>query len=433
MQPFPLWHANLRSADGRLWAESHNDQTKNDKRVRSFTGKLASVTARQISIGDVSGEPFRVFFPLAVIAGMLGVAIWPLHFAGLYPSYPGVPHVRLMTEGFFGGFIFGFLGTALPRVLSARRLSGVELIVFSVLYLSLVGLHVTGQTIAGDIGFLLLLGTFVGRMATRFRSRSDMPPPGFVLILLAFACAATGAVLSVLSSRYELSIFWINLQRLLLSQGFILLPVLGVGAFLLPRFFGLISQHNFQESISPPAGWIRLALLAAVTGILIISTFVIESMGWHRLAHSSRFLLAGAYLFQMAPIFQSPKTKSTLGTVLKGAMIMILAGFLATAIFPVYRVGLLHVTLVGGLGILTFAVATRVVFGHSGQMAKLQAPNRWLAVAVLLMLLGMATRISGDYWPNVLASHYSYGAVIWIAGALFWASRVLPKVRFSDE
>jgi len=76
---------------------------------------------------------------------------------------------------------------------------------------------------------------------------------------------------------------------------------------------------------------------------------------------------------------------------------------------------LLHLSLVGGLGILTFAVATRVVFGHSGHQALLQAPNRWLVAAVSLMLLGMATRISGEFWPTVLATHYSYGAVIWIA------------------
>src|SRR6266498_5921626 len=47
-------------------------------------------------------------------------------------------------------------------------------------------------------------------------------------------------------------------------------------------------------------------------------------------------------------------------------------------------------------------------------------------------LFGMATRISGDFWPKILASHYIYGALIWIAGVLLWAVYVLPKVLFVE-
>jgi hypothetical protein len=48
------------------------------------------------------------------------------------------------------------------------------------------------------------------------------------------------------------------------------------------------------------------------------------------------------------------------------------------------------------------------------------------------MWLAMATRISGDFAPKILASHYSYGAVVWIAGALLWSVYVLPKVLVPD-
>jgi len=53
---------------------------------------------------------------------------------------------------------------------------------------------------------------------------------------------------------------------------------------------------------------------------------------------------------------------------------------------------------------------------------------RWLLIAVGLMLFGMATRISGDFWQKILASHYIYGALLWVAGVLLWAIYVLPKV-----
>ena len=101
--------------------------------------------------------------------------------------------------------------------------------------------------------------------------------------------------------------------------------------------------------------------------------------------------------------------------------------------FPAYRVSLLHLTLVGGFAVITFVVATRVVFGHSGNLALVKGRNRWLLVAVGLMWFGMATRISGDFWPKILASHYTYGAIAWIAGVLLWAFHVLPKVLVTES
>jgi hypothetical protein len=49
------------------------------------------------------------------------------------------------------------------------------------------------------------------------------------------------------------------------------------------------------------------------------------------------------------------------------------------------------------------------------------------------MLFGMTTRISGDFWPKIMASHYIYGAILWIAGVLVWAAYVLPKVLREEE
>src|SRR6185436_17500146 len=110
------------------------------------------------------------------------------------------------------------------------------------------------------------------------------------------------------------------------------------------------------------------------------------------------------------------------------AFVGVLAGFFTVSLFPAYRVSLLHLTLMGGFAVITFVVATRVVFGHSGNLEKLRAPNYWLLAAAGLMLLGMATRISGDLWPHVLVSHYVYGTLSWVLGALLWAGVVLPGV-----
>lgn len=388
---------------------------------------------KRITTKDLGAEPFRIFFPAGVLSGIAGVALWPLHFSQIVPFYPGQAHVRLMAYGFFGAFIFGFLGTALPRMLSAPKFGFRNVVALLVLHTAMALAYGFGKLFWGDILLLVLLAYFAALVIPRFRKREDLPPPGFVLVGLAWLCVGAGAILAVLQGAREMDPFWINLQKLLSSQGFVLLPILGIGPFILPRFFGMPSAHDLPESRKPAAPWSRKAALALAAGLVILVSFVIEARGGHRLAHAIRFAATLAYLAMEFPFRRAPKAFSALGASLRLSFIVLVGGFLVVAIFPEYRTGLLHLTLVGGFAVITFVVATRVVFGHSGNLEKLKSGNAWLVVAVSMMLLGMATRISGDFWPKIMASHYNYGALLWGAGVLLWSVRVLPKVLQADE
>ena len=89
----------------------------------------AIATPRIIAPGKVvrlcCAEPFRIFFPLGALLGVIGVSLWPLFYLGAI-DYPGVAHSRMMIEGFMASFIFGFLGTAGPRITSAAPFSMAE-------------------------------------------------------------------------------------------------------------------------------------------------------------------------------------------------------------------------------------------------------------------------------------------------------------------
>ena len=377
-------------------------------------------------------EPFRIFFPLGVIAGMLGVALWPLHFWGMVSFYPGQIHARIMIYGLFGAFIAGFLGTAMPRMLSAKPFRAGETSLLVLLYLVMVGTLSIGKMAASSIALMLLIITFFAIVAMRIPSRKDTPPPGFVLVGLAGVCVTAGAVLSILQEYREVDAYWIAIQRLLSSQGFILLPILGIGPFILPRFFGMESAHDFPEALRPGRDWWKKAGLALAAGLLIIWSFFIEAGGGFRSGHALRFIVTASYLFLEMPFGRGPRPGNSLGFTIWIAYASLVVGFLAVALFPEYRIGLLHLTLVGGFAVITFVVATRVVFGHSGNIHLLKGRNRWLLVAAALMLFGMATRISGDIWPKVMMSHYNYGAILWIIGVLIWAAFVLPKVLASE-
>jgi uncharacterized protein involved in response to NO len=395
------------------------------KRLKSISSLK---TSQRISLKDFAKEPFRIFFPIGVLSGILGASLWPLYFWQVMGFYPGQTHARIMIFGLLGGFVLGFLGTAMPRMLSAKSFRLAEVIPLLAVHLAMVFSWFFAKIFWGDILLLALLAGFFVCIAIRARQRQDTPPPGFVLVGMSFLCVTAGAILAVLENLRELDPSWITLQRLLSYQGFILLPVLGIGPFLLPRLFGMENRHDFPETLVPTKPWVKKALLAFVAGAIIVGSFFLEAFNWLRLAHALRFAAVLFYLLVEMPFHRAPKVGNPLGAAIRIGFICILAGFLTVAIWPAYRVALLHLTFIGGFAVITFTVATRVVFGHSGNIALLKKRNRWLLVSIGIMLFGMATRISGDFFPKVTQSHYIYGAIVWIIGVLLWSIYVLPKV-----
>lgn len=394
---------------------------------------IRSGTRSQLNLATVRSEPFRLFFPLGVLVGMIGVAVWPLYFGGVLANYPGPGHTRMMGQGFFGAFIFGFLGTALPRMLSVKSF---PLPMFALIGLSFgvfVVANVLGTTWLADAAFLVALILFFGNAIVRIAQRQDVPPPGFVLVALAFACAIAGTTIGLLERWVELDLRLLTLRPLLAYQGFVLLPVLGVGAFILPKLFGLRNQHDFPETRHPPRSWKAKALFALAVGFSIVGTFWLEVSGWYRTAHGIRFLVAAIYLGRELPVWKSGLGGSAIVWSLRVGIVMILVGLISVAVLPEYRVGLLHILLVGGLGLITIIVATRVVFGHSGNGPLLFGPNKWMWWVSGWILVGMATRISGDFLPHIMVSHYNYGVLCWIIGMGIWAWKVLPNVLIPDD
>lgn len=389
--------------------------------------------AAQVSLNLLAREPFRVFFPVAVLVGLAGAAVWPLHFLGIVPLYPGLSHARLMAYGFFGGFMVGFLGTALPRMLSAPPLRVLETGVLLLIYVVMAVALLVGKIAVGDALFVGLLVVFALFLGVRIWKRGDVPPPSFVLVALALMCAGAGALLSILIQVNEEAFGYASLQHLLSYQAFILLPILGVGAYLLPRFFGMATRQDFPESRWPPPGWLSKFAVALMVGLLIVASFFMEAAGWVRVGPVLRLLATGFYLVWEVPFYRVKEYRGPAARILQVAFTLLLVGFLCVSVDPERRVSLLHLTLVGGFAVITLVVATRVVYGHSGNAGLLARRNRWLWVSVGIILLAMATRISGDFWPQVMASHYSYGALGWMAGLLLWAVYVIPKVLRPDE
>lgn len=381
---------------------------------------------------QVAAEPFRLFFPLGVLFGLLGVSLWPLHFLGVLEDYPGTIHARIMAHGFFGSFILGFLGTAMPRMLGTTPLSGTLVSGLAALQLTAMTLHLVRQERAGDTVFLLALLMLGGALAARWRRRSDLPPPGFALAGMGLLCGVAGLALGWTGADPESAAGRLVLQSRLIYQGFLLLPVLGVGGFIFPGLLGVSNRHDLPESRSPTPAWTAGAAEAGLVGLILIGTFVAEVAGWVRAAHVVRFGTAAWYLFRQVPFQPGKGARTTASHCLRAGLLLTMGGLLAVALLPAWRVALLHLTLASGLTMVTIVVATRVMFGHSGQGMRLRERNVWLIVAAILMILGTLTRITGDFVPKILPTHYSYGALGWAAGIILWAVKVLPAVLRAD-
>jgi uncharacterized protein involved in response to NO len=394
---------------------------------------MSSELSRVAPPGIFVREPFRVFFPLGLLAGIAGVLLWPLFYAGKLTYQPNLAHARVMVEGLFGAFVLGFLGTAFPRLVGARPLRWWELAPQLAAWAAAVVAHLANLLRAGDAWFAVAIGWWFAVMLPRFLGRRDSPPPGFPLALLGIGGGAVAAGIMAWCEPGALLPFWHRFLQLMLYQGFPLLPMLGIAPFLLPRFFGRSSDHLFPDSRELPDGWLAKAANSLATGIVVLASFALEAGGLVWLAHALR-LMAVWVAFQVStPVFRSSLLKASLVTALRIAVVSICAGYLANLFHPTARVGNLHLTLVSGFALFTLAVGTRVILGHGGRHDLLAGKLVFIRWTAGLALLASTTRMSADYLPEILVSHHKYAAWTWVVVSLVWFLPLAGHLLRTDE
>lgn len=382
---------------------------------------------RTQSLARICEEPFRIFFPAGAVLGVLGVSLWMLYYLGAGVPYPSVAHARLMIEGLMASFIFGFLGTAGPRLTSAPHFSPTEMgIVFS-LDLLAAGAHTGGAHRLGDICFVLCLLLFARMGLIRFRQRKDNPPPNFILVAFGILSGITGAALLAYSENAQYSGTYQS-GSALLNQCFVLLPILGVAPFFIGRLLDLPGS-DLPESRAFSRAWKRQAAFNALTGIAIVASFLIETGGLSRAAAWIRVAAIAVYLAARLPW----RGRTFLADYLRAGLLFILAGFTMMALWPNYRLGSLHTVFITGFNLIVFTVATRVVLGHSGSLDRLKTRFWFFNAMSALLFFAMASRVSADLAPRARIIHLLVAAICWLAASVIWMIKVVPKVAISEE
>lgn len=384
-------------------------------------------------LASLRPEPYRLLFPLGLAMAAVGMGLWiPAWLGpGAFP-YPGQAHATLMIQGFLLCFVLGFLGTMLPKVLGVRPLGPAQFLVLPAGLVAFAAFAVADMPRAAQAMHLAVVLNFVLFVARRIRGRQAPPPPPFVFIGLAFLADIAGTCLRIhalpgfLGGQLGPGAHRAGL--LLQYQAFPLLLILGVGSFLLPKFFAgaVVDPKTLREIPGVfPKGLFAL-------GLLFLATYALEAWGPAvlgagpalRLAYAGRAGVWAWFLYKRVGLHRIDRAQPAY---LQGARLSLratAAGLLLPVLGPGWILAWEHVVFIGGILWLTLSIAARVVAAHGGRLDLLGTLGRYrrrtLGYGALVVGAAMV-RVATDLWISSRSLHLAFAAFLGLAVLLLWA------------
>jgi uncharacterized protein involved in response to NO len=384
-------------------------------------------------------EPYRVFFPLGILFGLAGVAVWPLYSFGLTTTYSGRAHAMVQTYGFLYAFITGFLLTAVPRFTGTEPPARATQYSLAAVLLAAVTTSELRAFPAGTALFVVAHVILLTLLARRFARRTQNPPATFALIGFALVAGAIGALLEAGVAWEVVPAAWDLLGKRLLTEGMVMLLVLGVGGFLGPRLLGFaplqrpvtLSTAEDAEDAEP----IHLSVLRSpavesfIAGIAILTSLVAEygfDVAWMAYLRAA---IVSALVVGSLRLWRRPATRTTLSWTIWIAHWLIAIGVWIVAAAPKYRADFLHVLFVGGFSLLILAIGTRVTLSHGGHTAEKERRSWPLRIGLTLGLIAMLARVGAPFASATYFDHLTWAALLWMAGMSCWGGFILRVMR----
>jgi len=330
-------------------------------------------------------------------------------------------HVELMMGAFLLPFIAGFLMTAIPQFTASFECQKWELLWMACF---LIGIATTGSfgLEGASLGLLFLAKIFLSIFCIRrYLSRKFEPPPFFVFVGLGLAMGLVGTLIQLILGPTVIG-------KLLATQGMVLSLILGIGSHLLPAIWGWselpVRITPVGEGNSLRNGTLRVGLLA----LILLVSFALESQDSLRIAWLMRASLVTVLALTQWKIHRYPKERGKLVF-----WLWISAWFLGLGVwipvgFPEYWVHGLHVAFIGGFGLMTFMIASRVTLVHGEYGHRPELRSKRLPVAAVLVLGAAVTRAIAIVIPSTYAHHLAYAAMLWVFGVFLWATEFVPKM-----
>ncbi|RMG19333.1 MAG: hypothetical protein D6729_05620 [Deltaproteobacteria bacterium] len=369
-------------------------------------------------------EPYRLYFPLGFLMVWAGLAPWVLYGAGWASEYRSIFHAMVQVEGFLTSFALGFLFTMYPRRTGTAPAAPWQ-IGFGLLAIPAIAVAAFFEHWAVSQTVWIALNGVVLAFLWQRRRGARRPPTAFVWLPLAFVISLAGTVATAFGGILGGAWWWLHGLGLgLVTQGTFLALVVGVGTLVVPLMTRGAGPPD--HGARPGDGLRRLAHLLAA-GALVV-TFWLEVQVSLRLALLLRGGLVALLLLFGASLWRLPARPGITRWSIWLAAWCVPAGYALAALLVDHHKAGLHLTFIGGFGLMVLAVAAQVVLGHGGyERLKNSAPRRLVAV-LLLLLSAVVLRSLMDLDPAHFLRWMVLAAGTFLAGTLAWASLVLPRL-----
>lgn len=343
---------------------------------------------------------FRPFFLAATGYAVVAMSVWFAVFAfGLQAGFAGLPatiwHAHEMVYGYTLAVIAGFLLTAVSNWTGLQTLRGAPLLILLLLWLTARTAFYVPQlgivwAAAADTLFCLYLVIAVTVPIVRKRQWQQIG------IVAKLALIGMGNLVFYLGVLGHLD----NGVRWGLYTGFYLVIglILAMSRRLIPFF---IERGLAQPVALRNSGRVDMAAL-----LLFLVFFVVEVFSDYR---ASAAALAGVlfalHAYRLAGWYTPGIWGKPLLWSLYLAYLFITLGFLLFAAGPwleSLRLPALHTFAVGGIGVMTLSMMTRVSLGHTGR--SIHEPPRLMPWFLLLLLVAALVRVA---LPPLLPDFYN--------------------------
>lgn len=384
----------------------------------------------------ICGEPYRIFFPFAIFCGMLGVGHWFAYAAGWIGRYSGFMHASIQMQAYMICFIAGFLMTAMPRMSATAPASWFEtfglvgLILGIMISLSLSNWLVANLLFVAALAWLLLFGV---RRVNACHGKAEVAPPvEFVWVPMALLHGILGSALLMTGTTKTMGGWAIVAGKSMVQQGLVLAIVLGVGGFLAPRLMGTFKIVKPPTSpcceIKQAEDRKRYRFIHLLAGMALLSSFFLEGFGFIRIAYGMRAVLVSVIMIWTRSLVLRPLMHEQYVKLLWFSLWMVFLGSWVAALFPPYRVIMLHIIFLGGYSLMTFAVATMVIMSHSGRKDMLMRSSKVLTFLSASIGLATVLRVISSFFPNAYFMLLGSSALFWLMGAAVWLFSIGPLI-----
>ncbi len=363
---------------------------------------------------------FRPFFSAAGVAAVVLILIWILTWMGrlAIPDYYGVIgwHSHEMLFGYAAAIIAGFLLTAVRNWTGVNTPSGKPLVLLGLLWLGgrllpLLSGYIPDWTVAVvDLAFLPAAALSIQPALWQGDQKINRI---FVPILMFMALANLLVHLQALGFSSSAGR---GIDMMLYMVVFL---VSLLGGRVMP-FFTQAVIPGFQAIRRP---WLETTTMAAFAVLVLLQLFETPPL----LTGLTALLLAITQALRVAGWYHPQVWKTPILWVLYSGMFWMVIGFLMLALSSVGLVGgnlAKHALSVGGIGVLTLGMMSRVALGHSGRPLD---PARSIEIAFILLNIAAAARVFGPLLPignYTFWVHLSGG--LWIICFLIFCWVYLP-------